>query len=87
MANTFKAGKELFVVAAKRTPIGTFGGSLKGASATDMGVHAAKAALASSGISAEHVQNVVFGNVREASFRFLSAVEIPLRMAALSLVL
>jgi acetyl-CoA acyltransferase 2 len=51
----------IFIVAAKRTPFGAFGGSLKTLSATDLGVAASKAAL--SGIDPELVDQVVFGNV------------------------
>ena len=38
--------KDIVILAAKRTPFGTFGGSLKELSATDLAVHAAKAAIA-----------------------------------------
>ena len=41
--------KDVVILAAKRTPFGTFGGALRDLSATDLGVHAAKAALAQSG--------------------------------------
>jgi len=41
---------------------GTYGGSLKDQSATDLGVHAAKAALAQAGVKPEDIDNVVFGN-------------------------
>lgn len=37
----------VFIVAAKRTPFGTFGGKLKTQSATDLAVHSSKAAIAS----------------------------------------
>ena len=37
---------EIVFLAAKRTPFGTYGGALKDQSATDLGIHAAKAALA-----------------------------------------
>ena len=38
--------REIWIVAAKRTAFGTFGGALKAFSATDLGVFAAQAALA-----------------------------------------
>ena len=53
----------MFIVAAKRTPYGAFGGKLKGMTATAMQVHASKAALAEAGVSAEHVDSVIVGNV------------------------
>ena len=58
---------DVVILAAKRTPFGTFGGALKDQSATDLGVHASKAALAEGGVSPEHVGHVVFGNVAQTS--------------------
>ena len=58
---------ELVFLAAKRTPFGTYGGALKDLSATDLAVHAAKAALKQSGVALEDVDNVVFGNVMQTS--------------------
>src|SRR5207244_3493612 len=58
---------ELVFLAAKRTPFGTYGGALKDQSATDLAVHAAKAALKQSGVAADDVDNVVFGNVMQTS--------------------
>src|SRR5712671_5431942 len=58
---------DLVFLAAKRTPFGTYGGALKDISATDLAVHAAKAALAQSGVKPEDVDNVVFGNVMQTS--------------------
>jgi len=58
---------ELVFLAARRTPFGTYGGSLKDVSATDLGLHAAKAALKQSGVKPEEVDNVVFGNVMQTS--------------------
>jgi acetyl-CoA acyltransferase 2 len=43
---------QVFVVAAKRTPFGTFGGKLKHLSATDLAVLSSKAAIASAKVSA-----------------------------------
>ena len=58
---------ELVFLAAKRTPFGTYGGALKDVSATDLAVHASKAALKQSGVKPEDVDNVVFGNVMQTS--------------------
>src|SRR5260221_3067649 len=60
-------GTDLVFLAAKRPPFGTYGGALKDVSATDLGVHAAKAALKQSGVKPEEVDNVVFGNVVQTS--------------------
>jgi acetyl-CoA acyltransferase 2 len=58
---------DVVFLAAKRTPFGTYGGALKDLTATDLGVHAAKAALAQSGVSPDRVGHVVFGNVVQTS--------------------
>jgi acetyl-CoA acyltransferase 2 len=60
-------GKDVLFLSAKRTAFGTFGGSLKDLSATDLGVHAANAAIAASGVSREDFDHVVFGNVCQSS--------------------
>ncbi|HEX8275278.1 MAG TPA: acetyl-CoA C-acetyltransferase [Longimicrobiaceae bacterium] len=62
-------GKDIDVVflSAARTGMGTFGGSLKDFSATDLGVFAAKGALERSGVPAEEVNHVVFGNALQTS--------------------
>ena len=58
---------EIVFLAARRTPFGTYGGSLKDQSATDLGIHAAKAAIAQAGVKPEDIDNVVFGNVVQTS--------------------
>src|SRR5467141_1066678 len=58
---------EIVFLAAKRTPFGTYGGSLKDQSATDLGVHAAKAAIAAARVNPVEIDNVVFGNVVQTS--------------------
>ena len=62
-----KLGKDLVIVGAKRTAFGTMGGALKGISANDLAVHAAKAALAQSGIALADIGHVVVGNVMQTS--------------------
>lgn len=58
--------KEVFIVSAVRTPMGSFGGSLKGFSATELGSFAIKGAVEKAGIKAEDVQEVLMGNVISA---------------------
>lgn len=53
----------IFVVGAKRTPFGTFGGKLASKTPTDLQEVAAKAALASANVNPELVDSVVIGNV------------------------
>ena len=59
--------KDIVFLAGKRTPFGTFGGTLKSHSATDLGVIASKAALEQAGISPDKVDHVIFGNVMQTS--------------------
>src|SRR6201992_1098570 len=59
--------KEVVIVAATRTPIGSFGGSLAGFSATQLGALALKSAVEKAGIKPEHVHEVYMGNVLSAN--------------------
>lgn len=59
--------KSVYIVAAQRTAFGTFGGALKGLTATELGVHAARAALTQAGVDPKTVGHVVFGNVQQTS--------------------
>ena len=60
----------VFIVAAKRTPFGTFGGSLKGHSATDLCEIAAKAAFAAGNINPELIDSTYVGNVAQVGRMF-----------------
>jgi acetyl-CoA C-acetyltransferase/acetyl-CoA acyltransferase 2 len=62
-----KLSKSLVIVGAKRTAFGTMSGTLKGVSATDLAVHAAKAAIAQAGIAADAIGHVIIGNVMQTS--------------------
>lgn len=53
----------IFIVAAKRTPFGTYGGKFAKTSATELQVVAAKAALAAGNVDPKIVDSVVIGNV------------------------
>jgi acetyl-CoA C-acetyltransferase len=59
--------KEVYIISAVRTPIGSFGGSLKSLSATQLGAIAIKGALVKAGIKAEQVQDVIMGCVIQAN--------------------
>ena len=58
--------KEVYIVSAVRTPIGSFGGSLSTLSATALGAIAIKAALLKSGLAAELIDEVIMGSVIQA---------------------
>ena len=55
--------KEVVIVSAARTAIGSFGGSLAGVSAVDLGITAAKSAIERAGIDASLIDEAVIGNV------------------------
>ena len=59
--------KEVVIVSAVRTPIGSFGGSLSGLSATELGGIAIKEAVLRAGIEPADVQEVYMGNVLSAN--------------------
>jgi acetyl-CoA C-acetyltransferase len=58
--------KEVYIVAAVRTPIGSFGGSLSSFSATALGGIAIKGALEKAGLSKESIDEVIMGSVIQA---------------------
>ncbi|HWI91103.1 MAG TPA: acetyl-CoA C-acyltransferase [Flavisolibacter sp.] len=59
--------KEVYIVSAVRTPIGSFGGALKDIPATKLGAIAIKAAVERAGIKPEHVNEVLMGCVIQAN--------------------
>lgn len=59
--------KEVVIISAVRTPMGSFGGSLKDLSATKLGAAAIKAAVAKAGIKPEQVEDVIMGCVIQAN--------------------
>jgi acetyl-CoA C-acetyltransferase len=59
--------KEVYIISAVRTPMGSFGGALKALSATQLGATAIKGAVAKAGIRAEQVQDVLMGSVLQAN--------------------
>jgi acetyl-CoA acyltransferase 2 len=58
---------DIVFLSAVRTPFGSFGGSLKQFSATDLGAHAAQAALERANIRGDDVDHVIFGNALQTS--------------------
>lgn len=59
--------KEVYVISAVRTPIGSFGGVLSPFSATQLGGFAIKGAIEKAGIDPKEVQEVYMGNVVSAN--------------------
>jgi acetyl-CoA C-acetyltransferase len=58
--------REVYILSAVRTPIGSFGGSLKGFSAPQLGAIAIKGALEKANIQKEEVTDVLMGSVLQA---------------------
>jgi acetyl-CoA C-acetyltransferase len=59
--------KEVFIVSATRTPMGSFGGVLSSFSATELGSKAIKGALDKAQIDASWIDEVIMGNVCSAN--------------------
>jgi len=59
--------KGIFIVGAKRTPFGTFGGAFKNTTGTQLQTAACKATLDVSGVRPDQVDSVVIGNVLVSS--------------------
>lgn len=70
---------EIFIVAARRTPLGSFQGSLAALTAPQLGAIAAQAALQDSGLAAEALEETIFGCVLMAGIG-----QAPGRQAALA---
>lgn len=70
--------KEVYIVSAVRTPIGSFGGSLKDISATKLGGIVIKAAVERAGIDPKEVKEVYMGCVLQANLG-----QAPARQAAI----
>jgi acetyl-CoA C-acetyltransferase len=70
--------KEVYIISAVRTPIGSFGGSLSGLTATRLGAEAIKGALKKADVEASLVDEVFMGNVLSANLG-----QAPARQAAL----
>jgi acetyl-CoA C-acetyltransferase len=68
--------KEVYIVSAVRTPIGSFGGSLVSLSATQLGALAVKGAITKIGLDPKHVQEVFFGNVISAGLGQAPATQV-----------
>jgi acetyl-CoA C-acetyltransferase len=70
--------KEVYIISAVRTPIGSFGGAFASLSATQLGAAAIKGALEKAGVDKSLVQEVIMGNVLSANLG-----QAPARQAAI----
>jgi acetyl-CoA C-acetyltransferase len=68
--------KEVYIISAVRTPIGSFGGGLSGVTATKLGGIAFKGALEKAGVEGKHVQELFVGNVISAGLGQAPATQV-----------
>lgn len=70
--------KEVYIISAVRTPLGSFGGKLSSLTAVELGSIAIKGALQKAGVDPSEVQEVMMGNVISANLG-----QAPARQAAI----
>ena len=70
--------KEVYIISAVRTPMGSFGGALSSVPATKLGAAAIKGALNKAGVAVSEVEEVFMGNVLQAGLG-----QAPARQAAM----
>ena len=68
--------KEVYIISAVRTPIGSFGGSLASISAVQLGATAVKGAIQKAGIEPKLVQEVFMGNVISSGLQQAPATQV-----------
>ena len=59
--------EDIVVLSGKRTPFGTFGGSLKSFTATDLAVFSSLAAIEAAGVAPERIDHTFIGNALQTS--------------------
>ncbi len=68
--------KEVYVISAVRTPIGSFGGRLSSLTAVELGAAAFKGAIQKAGVDPKQVQEVFVGNVISAGLKQAPATQV-----------
>ena len=63
---SFSTPNDVVIVAASRTPVGSFNGALKSLTAPQLGVTALKHALSTSKVPSDEIEELLFGNVIQA---------------------
>jgi acetyl-CoA C-acetyltransferase len=71
--------KEVYIIATRRTPFGSFGGGLMPMSATELGARAVRACLDSIMIDPYQIEEVIMGNVYSANLGQAPARQVALR--------
>lgn len=83
--------REAVIVSAARTPIGSYGGTLKGTPAVTLGAVAVKEAIKRAGIKAEDIDEVILGNVLQGGLgqnvarQIMMAAGIPKEVPAMTI--
>ena len=67
LMGTLGTNRDVVFLSARRTPFGTFGGSLRDLTANQLGAHAARAALAAAAVEPGAIEHVIFGNALQTS--------------------
>lgn len=70
---------DVFIVSAARTPIGSFNGVLKKATAPELGVVAVKAAIERAGLKPDQIEEVYMGNVLQGNVGQAPARQVALK--------
>jgi acetyl-CoA C-acetyltransferase len=76
MDNRLKNMKEVYIISAVRTPIGSFGGSLSSLSAISLGAIAFKGAIEKAGVDPKAIQELFVGNVISAGLGQAPATQV-----------
>ena len=63
---------DIFIIAAKRSAIGGYGGSLKDTTPVDLAIPVAQAAIEQSGLPAAAIDHTVYGHVIPVSYTHLT---------------
>ncbi len=71
--------KDIFILAAKRTPFGKYNGQLKDFNAVELGEIALKGAVEAAGVSMSDIDSLILGNVISANLGQNAARQIALR--------
>ena len=74
-----KLTDDLYLISATRTPIGKFGGGLASLTAPQLGTASAKATIERSGIDPAVIDEVIFGNARQAGVGPNSARQVAIK--------
>jgi len=74
-----KLNEAIYLIAAVRTPIGKFGGGLASLTAPQLGTASAKATIERSGVDPRVIDEVIFGNARQAGVGPNSARQIAIK--------